>query len=1124
MIPTPILNALESKYYYDNLLFVAQNPKTSWREKLQQLNVTFLSLVNTLTEQREKQIFTGWFAKINFITQAYNLPAETEAELQSLRRLLRRSAVSQKFTPTEVQVRACIKVLAELIARFAGEPLPALLAALWENVALPSLVFKDTPQDVLLMLYATILQKGEIEKDAQGLGHIRLLCDTENFGTITLTISDLRYYNPATGQAFRRYALSEHCAFLVRPHQLVCFTNLEKLEENHFASTSRTLLITSPDYLVDASIVARCVMEQGIQSPYLYLISKLRFFQGTFHTFAGNVINTLLDRLVEQPDADFDTLFQPIYREIQMEAGLLEISNDQLTDVHFQAKNQFPTLQKIVKGYESAQITTEPTFISPRFGLQGRLDMLIEYPQQPERKDLIELKNTSYTNPNFSPAKKEHLAQVACYNLLLDSTFPERRGVSAILYSKDELTPLRDCGKLNFESQDVMWLRNCIVYIDYQIAQGKAKFYDTFLQKLAKLDLPHYTKAEVDTFKLKWQRATALDRDYFAEMMGLIAREMQVAKVGGVSGNEPSQGFAGLWRNSITEKQENFTLLYPLEIVQVDYTKNEIHFRRIESTAVTASRAGDIVVLYPSPTPTLPFGEGLGGRLDGFENNLHPQRYQLLKGNILEIHPDRLTLKLWSKAVDKDFFTKHTHWAVEPNLLEGNYGHQFASLTEFLGASEQHKALIYGQKEPRFASEFQVDYTHLLSAEQNGILNKALSAQDYFLLQGPPGTGKTSKMLRSMVDYLYKNTNEKIVLLAFTNRATDEICQKIEEACGGNYLRLGNMDEGNPFRQKSLKNEADLDGIRQKLRGTRIFVSTVASFYQHFHLLRNCDTLIVDEASQLLEPALVGILPAFKRFILIGDERQLPAVVTQPMGFCQTESADLQQIGLMDMSVSLFERLLLNAQSRQWNDAFRMLATQYRTHHDIAQFISTEFYKTLQIGSETQKLPLTIYDPKSEDANERFLAASRVLFIPSEREPQFKFHRAEARKVADLLQTIRKVYQSKGKFNAETVGVITPYRAQIAEIYKLLDDELREMVTVDTVERYQGSERDIILISMAVNHPAQMRNLQAFNQSMTVDKKWNVALSRAKEQLILLGNPEILHLGKFYSKWLQFYK
>jgi len=369
-----------------------------------------------------------------------------------------------------------------------------------------------------------------------------------------------------------------------------------------------------------------------------------------------------------------------------------------------------------------------------------------------------------------------------------------------------------------------------------------------------------------------------------------------------------------------------------------------------------------------------------------------------------------------------------------------------------------------------------------------------------------------------MVHYLYHHTQEKIVLLAFTNRATDEICQKVGDACDGDFVRLGNAEEQDTYYEKSLKSVEGLENMRATFRNKRVFVSTVASFYRYINLLQGFDTLIIDEASQLLEPALVGILPNFKRFILIGDEKQLPAVVTQPLHFCKVENDELNAIGIYNLSHSLFERLLLNAQNKGWHHAYTMLDTQYRTHEDIAQFISKEFYKTLQIGSARQKEPFSRFNPNSNDVLEAQLAKGRLQFWESPQEPHFKFHQAEASAIVKILQTIRRVYGAD--FTTDTVGVITPYRAQMAEIFKQLDDELRYFVTVDTVERYQGSERDIILISMAVNHRAQMRNLQALNHNQTVDKKLNVALSRAREQLIILGSPKVLDEGVFYKKLL----
>ena len=906
-----MLNLLESKYYFDHLKFVSLNDKTSYLQKLQQCNITFLSLINALTEQKEKQIFTGWFAKINFICQTYNLGDDQEEELQALRRLLKRSQVSRGFTPSKGQFLIALKVLSELIERFSDESIPEEISALYQDKKLPRLVFKETPKEILEVLHATILEKSQLTLDADQRGTIDLVCDSEAYGHIKVTIKDIHYHNATNGQVFRKFQISRHCATLIRPYQTICLTNLEKVEEDYYANTSNTLLISNPDYLIDATAIANCFLGQ-VNSPYLYLLNRLSFFQGNVHTFTGKLINDILDHYIEHGKKDFDLAFKEVFAESKLEAAMLNLNRERLTEVYNRVKPQFETIQKVMedlldKQKESKIITTEPTFISGLFGLQGRLDLLIEYPSQTERKDIIELKGTAFPSPQLSPARKDHLVQVACYNLLIDSTFQDRKGVSAILYSRDMNAPLRDCGKLNFEEQDATWMRNCIVYLDWQIAQGSVKFYDAFIQKLRNLKLPVYKLEVLEHFTEKWQGSNDLEKAYFSEFMGLVAREMLVAKVGGVSGTEPGQGFASLWKNSPQEKLENFALLSGLSLQKIDQQKAALTFQRsTESQEVTAFREGDIIVLYPMED----------------SGELQPDKYPLLKGNISLITPDRIQLKLWNRNLDTNYFQKYAFWAIEPTLMESSYTHHFASLASFLGFDSMKKNIFLGIDPPKFQEGFQVDYRPALSDEQNTIINKALAAQDYFLLQGPPGTGKTSKMLRTMVDYLYNQTEETIVLLAFTNRATDEICQKIAEVCNHNFVRLGNLQEGHTFRAYSLKDEKDFDQIRQKIHQTRVFVSTVSSFYSHMHLIGSYDTVIVDEASQLLEPALCGILPRFRRFILIGDEKQLPAVVTQPMDFCVTTEEQLHQINIRNMGVSVFERLLENAQKSRLDELF----------------------------------------------------------------------------------------------------------------------------------------------------------------------------------------------------------
>ena len=114
-----ILNALETQYYYDQLQHLSTKGEETSKQRLQRLYVAFLSLLNNLTEDREQQIFTGWYAKLHFVCQAYGLGSEWESELQGLRRLLRKNSLQVFFNPSEVQFLTALSLLTRLVQIFA---------------------------------------------------------------------------------------------------------------------------------------------------------------------------------------------------------------------------------------------------------------------------------------------------------------------------------------------------------------------------------------------------------------------------------------------------------------------------------------------------------------------------------------------------------------------------------------------------------------------------------------------------------------------------------------------------------------------------------------------------------------------------------------------------------------------------------------------------------------------------------------------------------------------------------------------------------------------------------------------------------------------------------------------
>ncbi|HAD80319.1 MAG TPA: hypothetical protein DCF99_14345 [Flavobacteriaceae bacterium] len=458
--------------------------------------------------------------------------------------------------------------------------------------------------------------------------------------------------------------------------------------------------------------------------------------------------------------------------------------------------------------------------------------------------------------------------------------------------------------------------------------------------------------------------------------------------------------------------------------------------------------------------------------------------------------------------------------------------------------------MILTQSVPK--SEMDYDYFNSnLSDEQNRILKKALSTKDYFLLNGPPGTGKTSIIIKELVKEIYEKQDCNILLLAYTNRAVDELCESINSAISDQieqkFIRIGNELSTSPEFHQNLLNkiieqkDADLEQKGEKfsrktiqdiIRKQRIFVSTVASISSKNDILKlkKFDTIIIDEASQILEPQIVGILPKAERFIMIGDHKQLPAIVLQNPELAKTNNELLENIGLINRKNSIFERLYEFCERNNYENAFDQLTYQGRMHAEIADFPNNYFYDgklnvafdipnlndEIKQSLNRQRADLHFEHYNQSNNLQNFITNHRFAFINVDENPYLPSTNVqEADLIVKFVQEIIHLYEINQKpFDPKkTIGIIAPFRNQIALIkqkFELANIPNHEQITVDTVERYQGSQRDIILYSFAVTYHSQLNALVNMNDQGNVDRKLNVALTRAKEQLFLIGNQAIL--------------
>ena len=174
-------------------------------------------------------------------------------------------------------------------------------------------------------------------------------------------------------------------------------------------------------------------------------------------------------------------------------------------------------------------------------------------------------------------------------------------------------------------------------------------------------------------------------------------------------------------------------------------------------------------------------------------------------------------------------------------------------------------------------------------------------------------------------------------------------------------------------------------------------------------------------------------------------------------------------------------------------------------HDEIAGLINHYYGNKLESFTARQKQAVQPIDVGTGWIKE-LLIGPRLSFIEVQQQETFKSSPREAAVVAQLVKAIKHHYGRE--FDSHKVGIMTPWRAQISEIQKAIGEEdLLAQVTVDTIERYQGSEKEIIIISTAIYSPNQLKMIQSLNADGKVDRKLNVAISRAKDRLIMIGNP-----------------
>lgn len=865
------------------------------------------------------------------------------------------------------------------------------------------------------------------------------------------------------------------------------------------------LIVVEPDFLLDISNIARCFQGNYGHHPLLYTTERLRPRGNSQAMLLGNFAGAALDDIIwEGNNYSLSNTMNTFFREQVLQFTTCEDFNSRqfIDDAQKQSNHIKETVNQLFdKDYDRSKALLEPSFVCERLGIQGRVDLMTS-----DMRLLVEQKSGKNYNLELNTQgikhKEEHYVQLLLYYGILRYNFgrSDNQVDIRLLYSR--YPAAKGLLYVNFYRElfhEAIRLRNQIVATELLIArEGFGRILpllrtDVVFKGVERDGYFHrYVEPSLSTLNAQLTILNPTERAYYERMLTFIYREQLLQK----EGRQEGQGGAvsDLWNMPLTEKLETGNIILNGQLSAT------LNFRR-----------GDMVYVY------------------NYEKEPDVRSAILYKGTIESISSKSIKVRYNDKQQGFDPMSQDK-WAIEHAASDMNTTSAIKSLHQFITSDDRKRALLLGGRKPEADTSLRLSRSY--HPDYDDVLLRAKQSRDYFLLIGPPGTGKTSMALRFMVE----EAEGDLLLMSYTNRAVDEICAMLDDA-GRDYLRIGNETSCDPrFKSHLLENKlsenAKLDDIRQYMETVSIVVGTTSMLQARPFIfqLKHFSLCIVDEASQILEPGLVGLLisDSIKRFILIGDHKQLPAVVQQSEEESLVDHPLLTAIGITNCRQSLFERLLHWERHCQRSLFIGILRKQGRMHPDIAAFPNLMFYPNEQLEPVPLKHQTDTslhYDLESNDVVDDLLKQHRLLFIHSENPQQNgitedtnfsdKTNPAEARIVADLLYRIHRFYSDS--FNPDkTVGVIVPYRNQIAmirqEIEKLKLHQL-EQISIDTVERYQGSQRDVIIYSFTVSRPYQLDFLTSncfIEEGRTIDRKLNVAITRARKQLIMTGNATLL--------------
>jgi DNA replication ATP-dependent helicase Dna2 len=827
-------------------------------------------------------------------------------------------------------------------------------------------------------------------------------------------------------------------------HATFAAYNLIQTSDRGFEDCPETFFVLEPLRQVNATSVARSL---NCPKPQ---IDQIRRGRGdvTIHTLKGMLVHGIFDRILEGED-DIESCYDAVLPGFLVQ--MATVTDDLVDEAAF--RTEVLRHAKAIKDFVdiNPHMREDPQLELRRYsatlGIQGRIDAVF---QSGNRLDVVELKT----------GKRLYLtdhAQLFIYRLLLSDMIrrahnlgDEKLDLTTRLMSSHDgtTTPLR----IEADFYQVMEARNRLVAMSYALARSQSHL---------KMRYPGFDSAVCDAC-LRWTRADC---------------EESTALFGDRSDAEDGPALEYFRKFSRLIQQEKWTadqdLADLLDDSRIGYRVR--NFRTISGAHCRSEESGEFIFDFEDNRSDL----GRGDRV-----LIHSGRISssaIFHGYIRSIENQHARIFIPLKNLSEETF-KEGSWTIDRFPSDQTSVAGQTALYDFLRSPmDEKKRVILGDVVAAGTSSESTPPSRTmatggdLNTSQIQAVERASGCQTFHLIWGPPGTGKTKVIPRIVAE-----SGGSVLLGAFTNTAVDKmLLALLDYDPAARFVRVGRASASPELASRlgaraseyftddlaaSTKSPGDL---RLLLDEIPIVAATSHRASSHPYVRgRSFDMAVVDEASQLTEPLTLGLVMRARRFVLIGDDRQLPPVV--------------RTIGL---GYSMFERLK-NVVESEAPELLTLLDIQYRMHPDIMGVSNRLYYEGLLTSGVSRD-------------DRRPVSGSPIEFHPVESTSDGRSNLAEARVVQGLVGGL------SGDTSPESIGVISPFRAQVVLLRRFLEGT---GVAVDTVERFQGGEREVIILSFVRSHGTGF----VFD-----DRRFNVAITRARSKLVMVAHPDLFRNTRY---------